>query len=290
MNRRHFNLLLAQAIVASAASRSRAQSLTLPRLSCMLWALTSQHRSFDQALDIVAAAGYNGVELVGEFHKWAPEETNRVLARLRSLHLVVDSMSGVEAGFAVPADTDAFFAQFTQHLAFAQALGCPQVILLSGARVEGMVPAAQQEVAVRNLVRAADLAAKARIEIVIEPIDTLENPAIFLKSVTDAFAIVRAAHHPNLKVLYDLYHEQRGSGNLLEKLKGNIDLIGLVHIADVPGRHEPGTGEIAYDHIFAALAKLHYTRWIAMEYYSTGDPVASLRESREAALLPFRQP
>lgn len=287
MNRRHFNALLTQALLTAAAPRLHAQTPTVPRLSCMLWTLTGPQRSFDQALDIVAAAGYQGIELVGEFHKWSPDETRRILARLRALNLTVDSMSGVDAGFAVPALTDAFLTQFQQHLAYAQQLGCPQVILLSGARVPTLAPAQQQQVAVDNLSRAADLAAKAHIEIVIEPIDPLEQPTIYLQSVTEAFAIARAVNRPNLKVLYDLFHEQRGSGNLLEKLTNNLDLVGLLHIADVPGRHEPGSGEIAYDHIFQTLARLHYNRWIAMEYYPTGDPVASLRASREAVLAAY---
>ncbi|MBN9615105.1 MAG: TIM barrel protein, partial [Acidobacteriales bacterium] len=94
------------------------------------------------------------------------------------------------------------------------------------------------------------------------------------------FAPVRAVNRPNVKVLYDFYHEQRAGGNLIEKLEKNIDWVGLVHIADVPGRHEPGTGEIDYRNIYRALGKLHYNRFIGMEYFPTTDPVASLRKSR----------
>ena len=286
MNRRRFNTLLAQTLLAAAAQRSRAQMSALPRFSCMLWTLTGS-RSFDQAAAIVANAGYGGVEFVGEFHKWSPDQTRRVLTRLQSLHLVVDSMSGVDAGFAVPALTQAFLSQFQQHLDYARQLGCPQVILLSGARVPTLSLLQQQQVAIENLSRAADLAARAQIEIVIEPIDPLENPSIYLQSVNTAFSIVRAVNQPNLKVLYDLYHEQRAFGNLTEKLEANIDLVGLLHVADVPGRHEPGTGEIAYGHIFQTLARLRYHRWIAMEYYPTTDPVASLRQAKETALQAF---
>ena len=118
---------------------------------------------------------------------------------------------------------------------------------------------------------------------VIEPIDRLENPSIYLDGVTEAFEIVRAVGSPKVKVLYDLYHEQRGMGNLIEKLEKNIDEVGLIHVADVPGRHEPGTGEIDYTNIYRSLAKLHYNRFIAMEYGPTTDPVASLRKSRMEA-------
>ena len=69
----------------------------------------------------------------------------------------------------------------------------------------------------------------------IEPIDLLENPTIYLASVTDGFEIARAVNSPHVKVLYDFYHEQRSFGNLIEKLEQNIDWVGLVHVADVPG-------------------------------------------------------
>lgn len=106
---------------------------------------------------------------------------------------------------------------------------------------------------------------------------------MYLQSVTEGFALAKSLNRPNLKVLYDLYHEQRAFGNLIEKLEGNIDWVGLIHVADVPGRHEPGTGEIDYKMIYRTLKKLHYDKWIAMEFYPTGDPVAMLREARLAA-------
>ena len=252
------------------------------RFSFMLWAL-EQQTPFERCLEIVAAAGYQGVELVGEFQRWSPEERRSIPATMRRLGLVVDSMSGVKAGFAVPEDRAAFFSQFAEHLNFAKDFGCPQVILLSGHRVATLEPAAQGRASIETLKRAADMAAKESIEIVIEPIDLLEDPNIYLATVSDGFAIARAVNAPNLKVLYDIYHEQRSFGNLIEKLEKNIDLVGLIHIADVPGRHEPGTGEIDYATIYRKLAELRYDRWIAMEYYPTGDPTASLREARESA-------
>jgi len=86
-----------------------------------------------------------------------------------------------------------------------------------------------------------------------------------------------------VKFLYDFYHEQIAAGNLIEKLEKNIDLVGLVHIADVPGRHEPGTGEINYSTIFRKLAQLRYQGYAAMEFMPQGDTVAALRAAREMA-------
>jgi hydroxypyruvate isomerase len=121
------------------------------------------------------------------------------------------------------------------------------------------------------------------VQIVIEPIDPLENPKMYLTSVSEAFDIVRAVGSPQVRVLYDFYHEQRAYGNLIEKLEQNIDLVGLVHIADVPARHEPGTGEIDYANIYRKLAQLKYDKFITMEFYPSQEPVATLRKARVEA-------
>lgn len=285
MNRREAGKLMAATLIAPLAV-TPVPAATGVRFSCMLWALTKQ-APFERCLEQVAQSGYQGVELVGEFHTWPAEERRRMLARLRTLGLVVDSMSGVQAGFAVPDETSLFLQQFEEHLDAAVALNCPQVILLSGKRVEGLGPDRQREVAVENLKRAAEMAAKRQIEIVIEPIDLLENPSIFLATVSAGFEIAERVGQPNVKVLYDLYHEQRSFGNLLEKLRSHIGQVGLIHVADVPGRHEPGSGEVNFAAIYRTLAELHYDRWIAMEYYPTGDVVASLTRARREAQQVF---
>jgi hydroxypyruvate isomerase len=287
MNRRQFSQLAAGAALAPMFLRqSAAQAAASPspfKFSVMLWTLEKQ-AAFDRCIDMVAAAGYNGVELVGEFQKWSAEETQRIMARIHSLGLVVDSMSGVRAGFSVPADSEIFLTQLAAQIEAAKRLQCPQIILLSGKRVDGLSHESQKQTSIENLKRAADMVSKENIQIVIEPIDALENPTIYLATVTEGFEIVRQIGSQNVKVLYDFYHEQRGFGNLIEKLEGNIDWIGLVHIADVPGRHEPGTGEIDYRNIYRKLSELGYNKFIAMEFYPTGDPVSLLKAARLEAI------
>jgi hydroxypyruvate isomerase len=285
MNRREFGRLGTAAALSSGWLHASAQGVgagTKVRFSFMLWALEKQ-APLDRCVEWVAEAGYQGVELVGEFQKWLPAEKAAMLARMRTLGMVFDAMSGVKAGFAVPDQMELFRAQLTEHLRAAKELECPKVILLSGKRVDGLGPGVQVQTSIENLKWAADKAATEQIEIVIEPIDLLENPTIDLATVTDGFEIVRAVNRPNVKVLYDFYHEQRSFGNLIEKLENNIDWVGLVHVADVPGRHEPGTGEIDYAAIYRKLAALNYSKWVAMEYYPTVEPVASLKQARMQA-------
>ena len=287
MNRREFGRLSAGAAMAAARRGASGQGNgggKEVRFSFMLWALQKQG-PFEQCVDWVAEAGYQGVELVGEFQKWSPTERAATMARMRRLGMVFDAMSGVKAGFAVPEQTETFRTQFAQHLQAATELECPKVILLSGKRVEGIGDRVQRRTSIENLTWAAEKADQAKIDIVIEPIDLLENPTIFLASVTEGFEIARTVNSPRVKVLYDFYHEQRSFGNLIEKLEQNIDWVGLVHVADVPGRHEPGTGEIDYGSIYRKLGELKYSHWIAMEYYPTwghGSDAEKIEDGRAA--------
>ena len=165
-----------------------------------------------------------------------------------------------------------------------QRLGCGQIILLSGKRAAGAEAGVQRQTSVETLKRSVDMLAAAGVTALIEPIDLLENPPIYLDGVAKGFEITRAVGSPQVKVLYDLYHEQRQNGNLIEKLEKNIDQVGLIHVADVPGRHEPGTGEMNYCNIYRALGKLRYKGVIAMEFYPTGEAVETLRKAREEAV------
>ena len=256
------------------------------RLSVMMWTLKG-YGTFEDNLGVVADAGYRHVELVDEYKQWAGADRARVLARMSKLGISVDAMAGVGVGFADPAGGELFVAELKRIVPLARELGSPQMILLSGKRVgAGTADDDQRQhgASIETLKRAADVLAGAGLMGVIEPIDRLEQPLIYLDGVTEAFAIVRAVGSPNVKVLYDLYHEQRTHGNLIEKLVGNVDLIGLVHVADVPGRHQPGTGEIHYDSIYSKLDELGYKRRIAMEFYPVGDPVTVLRAAKQQAL------
>jgi hydroxypyruvate isomerase len=285
MNRRKFGQLIAatafEATLLRAGAQPVAPSTSAPRFSCEIGTL--KLASFDRCIEVVAEAGYQGVELTGYFQQWTPPEQRRLMAKMRSLGVMIDMLSGLQASFAIPYQADEFVTRVREHCHVANGLGCPQINIKSGKRLQGVVPQVQLAAAVDNLKRASDVAAEDGINIVIEPIDLIENPTIFLTSVTGGFEIVRAVDRPNVKVLYDFYHEQRAGGNLIEKLEKNIDWVGLVHIADVPGRHEPGTGEIDYTNIYRTLARLRYSRFIAMEYSPTTDPVASLRKSRMEA-------
>ena len=144
----------------------------------------------------------------------------------------------------------------------------------------------QHQSCIDGLKRAAELVEGKQIDgqpvrLLLECIDPEENPHYFLQSAAEAIDIVRAVNHPQVQFLYDLFHEQIAEGNLIEKLDKHIDVIGLIHVADVPGRHQPGTGEINYANIYRKLAELRYRHAIAMEFHPIGDPVTMLRAAKQ---------
>src|SRR5271155_2982912 len=128
MNRREFSQLAVGAALAQTFLRGAASETAVPgdafRFSVMLWTLEKQ-APLERCIEIVAAAGYQGVELVGEFQKWSEEDTRRIKARMRSFGLAVDAMSGVKAGFADPSDSTEFRTQLAAQISAAQKLECP---------------------------------------------------------------------------------------------------------------------------------------------------------------------
>src|SRR6266851_5535777 len=257
---------------------------TVPfKLSVMLWTVNKQ-LPFEQRLEKVAEAGYGAVELVNEFLKWSDEDFRRMNNKKRSLGITFDATAGVWKGIADPGGRDAFLTDLQNFFPVAHKLECSAVIVLSGNRVEGVSRDAHHEACIEALKRAADLAAKQNVTLLLENIDQEENPKYYLTSVAEGFEIIRKVDNPHVKFLYDFYHEQISEGNLIEKLEKNIGDVGLVHIADVPGRHEPGTGEINYANIYRKLVELKYGRYVAMEFIPTGDAIDSLRAAREMVL------
>jgi hydroxypyruvate isomerase len=159
---------------------------------------------------------------------------------------------------------------------------------MSGNVVPGLSPQAQHDSCVEGLKRATELVEGKGVTLLLENIDLEENPHYYMWSVPEAFKIIEEVNHPQVKFLYDFYHAQISGGNLIANLQRHADKVGLIHIADVPGRHEPGTGEINYINIYKKLAELNYNRYVAMEFRPSGDVVKTLAQARQEALQAAR--
>ena len=258
------------------------------KLSVMLWTVFA-NLPFEQRLEKVAEAGYHNVELVGEYEKWTEEEFKRANAKREELGLGFDCTAGLKHGVSIPDHRQALLAELSQTLPIMKKIDCPSVILLSGNRLPGVPREVQHQCCVDTLKAAAKIVEGKSIKgepvrLLLETIDPEENPQYFLTEIAEALEVIQAVGHPQVRLLYDFYHEQITAGNLIAKLQKSIPYLGVVHIADVPGRHEPGTGEINYWNIFAKLAELKFGGVVAMEFHPTGDPVAQLRAAREMAL------
>lgn len=297
MNRRTFARNVAGALAAAPVASSITGSVSAfaqtahaepaYKLSVMLWTVY-RDLPFEQRLEKVAQAGYKNVELVGEYEKWSDADFNKAIAKRKELGITFDCTAGLKHSLCNPAQRDALITEFRNTLPIMERLACPAMIVLTGDRVPGMSAEAQSQSCVEGLKAAAKLVDGKKINgepvrILLENIDPEENPKYFLTSVAKGFEIIRAINHPQVQFLYDFFHEQIAEGNLIEKLEKNIEQVGLVHVADVPGRHRPGTGEINYANIFRKLAELKYNKIVAMEFMPLGDPVEELRAARDMA-------
>ena len=290
MNRREFaqgiaSTALAGGVLRAKAASKSAEGTTPFPLSVMLWTVYN-NLPFENRLAKIAEAGYTNVELVGEYAKWGEADFARANTARKQLGIQFDATAGLRNGIGDPAIRDAFVTELREALTPMQTLACPSMIVLSGNVVPGLSREMQHASCIEGLKRAASLVEGRRIDdqpvrLLLECIDPEENPRYYLQSAAEAIEIVRNVNHPQVQFLYDIFHEQITEGNLLEKLDKNVDVIGLIHVADVPGRHEPGTGEINYGNIYRKLAELKYRHAVAMEFRPTGDPVATLRAARE---------
>ena len=261
---------------AAAPIPARTATVQAPyKISIMLWTVF-RDLPFEQRLEKVSEAGFHHVELVREFKDWADADYKRVHQTKHRLGITFDTTAGMSHGVGNPQERDAMLKDLQGMVTICEKLECPRLIVMSGNVVPGMTHNQQHQSCIEGLKRK-------NITILVENIDPEENPKYFLTSVAEGFEILRAVNHPQVKFLYDFYHEQIAEGNLIEKMEKNIDLVEVFHIADVPHRHQPGTGEINYTNIYRKMVELKYDKYIAMEFMPVGDPIKILRAAREEA-------
>jgi hydroxypyruvate isomerase len=161
-----------------------------------------------------------------------------------------------------------------------QKTGIRTVIATVGQALPGEDRGPQHDGIVACLAQAAPVLKKHGFTAVLEPLNTAVNHVgYYLARSDEAFDILRAVNSPNVKLLYDVYHQQITEGNLIQTITENIGLIGHFHIADVPGRHHVGSGEINYKNVFAAIAGTPYSAYVGMELQPTIDDALAVRQT-----------
>jgi len=179
---------------------------------------------------------------------------------------------------ALPGREAEFRAGVQEALRCAERLGCPRIHVLSGTVPPGVERESLKDLCAGNLRWAADEAARAGREILIEPINLRDMPRYFLNRQDHAHELLDAVQAPNLKVLMDLYHCQIVEGDLVTKLQRYLPTgrVAHVQIAGVPGRHEPDRGELHYPFLFETLDALGYRGWVGCEYRPAAGTSAGL--------------
>ena len=224
--------------------------------------------------------GFDAVEFLFPY-AYAAQDIARELARHR-LQLVLHNLpagdwAAGERGLACdPLRVDEFRASVALAIDYALALGAPQLHCLAGIVPPGAERSAVHATYIGNLRYAAAQLAPHGLRLLIEPINTFDMPGYFLYGSAQAAAVIAEAGMPNLFLQYDIYHLQRMEGALAATIAARLPLIAHMQLADVPGRHEPGSGTIDFRALLAAIDALGYTGWIGCEYLPQGDTGAGL--------------
>ena len=240
---------------------------------CPNLSLLFKEVDFVDRFERAAEAGFAAVEF------WWPsgEDLGRVEAAAKDAGLQValfnfdagDMPEGDRGLLSDPKRQQEFKDNVPVALELARSLGCSRLNALVGLELEGVDTAEQLEVARENVGWAADQAAEHDIDVLIEAVNTFENGPYLLATTNAAADFVEGVGRDNVKLQYDAYHMQRMEGNVVATLRDRIGSIGHIQVADSPDRGEPGSGELNYRYIFAALEELPYDGWVGLEYNPT---------------------
>lgn len=177
---------------------------------------------------------------------------------------------------------DAFYKASEESIKMALDLDIKSLIVTVGQERNNVTRYEQHANIVMMLKHVAHLYEESGVTLIVEPLNILhDHIGYFLDSSYEAFEICNEVGSPNVKVLYDIYHQQITEGNLIPTIKKYFSLIGHFHVADNPGRNEPGTGEINYKNVFKAIADLGYDKCVGLEYSPTKDAALTIKETMD---------
>ena len=251
----------------------------MPKFSANLSMLFQEH-DFLERFE-AAAAGFEGVEYIGPYDH-SPET---VAARLEKnglrqvlFNLPCGNWAGGERGIAIfPDRVEEFRESVDTAIEYARALGCGQVNCLAGIAPADADRGELEDTFVANLKFAAERLEQAGIKLLVEMInDKVDMPGFFLTNTRQALGLLERVGSANLYLQYDIYHMQVMEGDLARTIEANLGRIAHIQLADNPGRHEPGTGEINYPFLYDLIDRIGYDGWIGAEYKPAAGTEAGL--------------
>lgn len=225
---------------------------------------------FMQRFQLAAKNGFSAVEYMFPYD-FAVQDIKKELDdnKLTQVlfNLPAGDWNGGERGIAcLPQRQDEFQQGVKQAIEYAKVLNCKQINCLVGRKDPALSDEKTLEILMENLRFAAEMLAKENIRLLVEAVNTYDIPGFYLNSSSQVEALIKRVDHQNLYFQYDIYHMQRMEGELTETMKRLLSHISHIQLADNPGRHEPGTGEINYTYLFKQLESMGYQGWIGCEY------------------------
>jgi hydroxypyruvate isomerase len=251
----------------------------MPRLAANLSMMFNEVPFLDR-FDAAARAGFQAVEFLFPYEHEAAELKRRLDAN--GLQLVLFNMppgdwAGGERGLAsLPGRVAEFRANVGKALDYAAALDCKLVHCMAGIPPAGTSPTTAAALFASNVAWAAERAHAAGVRLALEPINHRDMPGYHLNTMQQGADIVAALGVERVGLQFDLYHCQITEGDITKRIEKHLPVIAHMQLADVPDRHEPGTGEIGWDYVLPKIDALGYQGWIGCEYRPAGDTVAGL--------------
>lgn len=259
----------------------------MPKLAANLTMLFTELPFLDR-FAAASQAGFTHVEFLFPYDH-APEHIKELLDQ-NGLTLVLHNLpagdwAAGERGIAAdPARVDEFRAGVARAITYAKVLGAPRLNCLAGKANPAFTPEEHWATLAANLRFAAEALAAADLTLLIEPINHFDIPGFVVNRTQQALDLIAQIGQPNVAVQYDIYHAQREEGNITPTLRQHLTQIGHIQIADNPGRHQPGTGELNYPFLFAELDRLGYAGYVGCEYIPSPNTLDSLAWIKQYSL------
>lgn len=234
-------------------------------------------KDFAESVREVQAIGYDTIE----FWMWWEKDLDAVSKVIRETGVSVSCFCTKFISLVDSSKRSEYIRGLEESIAAAKLLGCSKLISLVGQEIEGVAREQQRQSIIDGLKECVPMLEREGITLLVEPLNRLvDHKGYFLNSSAEAFGIVREIGSENVKVLYDIYHQQVTEGHLIAAIKENVEHIGYFHAAGNPGRHELSLGELNYKEIFAAIHETAYDGCIGLEYFPRSQPDEGLLEVR----------
>ena len=244
--------------------------------------LTMMFPEFDlqDRFKVASDAGFKAVEILQPY-TLTPDVLSRCLEEHELQWILLNTPMGDPAKgdrglAAIPGRESEFRDCFDQALTYASACDVPMIHVMAGVVPTGVEPAACLHTFQHNLTLSADEAAKAGIELLLEPLNNQDVPGYLIQTTGLVSEVIASINRPNVRLQYDFYHLQIMQGNLAAGLQKHMDIISHVQFSSLPGRHEPQYGEVNMAHLFQVLDDLGYEGWVGCEYRPKEDTLSGL--------------